>query len=189
MTEGQTKQSVIAILEADHREVEAMFAELETGGGDADHRKRLSDQVIMELVRHSVAEEQYLYPAARKALPDGDSIVEHEITEHSEAEKTMDRLDKLSPSDSDFDPVLAELMSQIRHHVGEEEGALFPRLAAACSAEELADLGAKVQVAKKAAPTRPHPMSPDHPPFNKLLDPGAGFVDKLRDALTGRGQD
>jgi hypothetical protein len=29
-------------------------------------------------------------------------------------------------------------------------------------------------------------MSPDHPPFNALLAPGAGLTDRLRDTLTGR---
>ena len=39
---------------------------------------------------------------------------------------------------------------------------------------------------KKIEPTHPHPMSSDHPPFNALLGPGAGIVDRLRDMLTGR---
>jgi hypothetical protein len=43
-------------------------------------------------------------------------------------------------------------------------------------------------MAKKMAPTRPHPAAPDTPPANKLLAPGAGLVDRLRDALTGRGK-
>jgi hypothetical protein len=39
---------------------------------------------------------------------------------------------------------------------------------------------------KKMAPTRPHPSAPDKPPANKILGPGAGLVDRLRDTLTGR---
>lgn len=42
-------------------------------------------------------------------------------------------------------------------------------------------------IAKKPAPTRPHPAAPDKPPANKLLGPGAGLVDRARDMLTGRG--
>jgi hypothetical protein len=36
------------------------------------------------------------------------------------------------------------------------------------------------------APTRPHPFAPDKPPMNKILTAGAGLVDRMRDALTGR---
>jgi hypothetical protein len=77
-------------------------------------------------------------------------------------------------------------MAVIRHHVREEETDLFPGLREACSADELRELGAKVETAKKLAPTRRHPAAPDRPPLNTLLAPGAGLVDRLRDALSGR---
>src|SRR3954467_8832763 len=41
-------------------------------------------------------------------------------------------------------------------------------------------------MAKKTAPTRPHPSAPDKPPANKLLAPGGGLVDRVRHALSGR---
>jgi hypothetical protein len=44
----------------------------------------------------------------------------------------------------------------------------------------------QVEELMKRAPTRPHPSAPDHPPFNKLLAPGAGLVDRVRDTLSGR---
>ena len=65
---------------------------------------------------------------------------------------------------------------------------LFPMLRASCSPEALDRLGDKVRQAKKTAPTRPHPSAPDKPPANKLLAPGAGMVDRVRDALSGRGK-
>ena len=61
------QRDVIEILEHDHREVEQMFAELETlRGASTDEaksrRKTLTEQVTIELVRHSVAEEVLVYP-------------------------------------------------------------------------------------------------------------------------------
>ncbi|TDB79974.1 hemerythrin domain-containing protein, partial [Micromonospora sp. KC721] len=32
----------------------------------------------------------------------------------------------------------------------------------------------------------PHPDSPATPPWNRLVDPAWGVVDKVRDAVTGR---
>jgi hemerythrin superfamily protein len=185
MTET-TAHDLIDILVTDHREVETMFAELETGTGDPEHRRNLADVVIAELVRHSVAEEMYLYPTARKTLPDGDQLAEHEISEHAEAERIMNDLDGLDSTDPRFDTEVARLAAAIRHHVQDEETDLFPRLREACSREELLELGHRVEAAKKIAPTRPHPMAPDRPPFNKLLAPGTGLVDRVRDALSGR---
>lgn len=182
----QARTDVTTILADDHRQVELAFQELETRVGSPEHRRALADHVIAELVRHSVAEEQYLYPAARKALPDGDNLADHELSEHAEAERTMKELDGLDPSDPQFDQQLGKLMNEIRHHVKDEEEDLFPRLRAACSVDELEDLGEKIVKAKQMAPTRPHPAAPDKPPMNKILGPGAALVDRMRDALTGR---
>lgn len=181
----------ITLLTTDHREAESLFTQIEacTGTDEATRsRKRdLTEQVITELVRHSVAEEEYLYPAVRDALPDGNAVADHEISEHSEAEKTMKALESMSPDNVEFDSTFRTLVGQIKSHVAEEEGELFPRLQQACTAEQLRELGDKLETAKKAAPTRPHPSSPSTPPGNKLLGPMVGLVDRLRDALTGHG--
>ncbi|MGN9811018.1 hemerythrin domain-containing protein [Micromonospora sp. BQ11] len=187
MTTSQTtEQDVVDVLTADHREVEVLFVELESRQGTPEHRRHLADVVIAELVRHAIAEEMYVYPTARKALPDGDQIAEHEISEHSDAERTMKDLESLDPSDARFDELLAHLTSTIRHHVQDEESDLFPRLRAAVAREEMVELAGKVQAAKKSAPTRPHPAAPDRPPANKMLAPGTGLVDRVRDAISGR---
>jgi hemerythrin superfamily protein len=181
-----TTDNLISVITQDHREVEAVFQELESGAGTPEHRRNLADHVIAELVRHSVAEEEYMYPAARDALEGGDELADHELEEHAEAEKLMKKLDGLDPTDPRFDELLGTLMSEIRHHIEEEESDLLPQLQAACSEEQLRDLGAKVVRAKAMAPTHPHPSAPDKPPANKLLAPGAALVDRMRDALTGR---
>ncbi|MFD0312967.1 hemerythrin domain-containing protein [Streptomyces flavalbus] len=180
--------NVIDELVTDHREVEEMFGRIEAlPPGDAN-RKLLADQATIELVRHSVAEEAYLYPAVRQHVPDGDAIADREIEDHSKAERIMKDLEGRAADDPEFDRLMGMLMTEIRSHVADEEENLFPSLRAACSAETLDELGDKVRQAKKTAPTRPHPSAPDKPPANKLLAPGAGLVDRMRDALTGRGK-
>jgi len=98
----------------------------------------------------------------------------------------MKELDGLDAPDPRFDELLSRLMSEIRHHIEEEESDLLPKLQAACSEEQLRELGEQVVRAKAMAPTHPHPSAPDKPPANKLLAPGAALVDRMRDALTGR---
>ncbi|GGM15355.1 hemerythrin [Streptomyces fumigatiscleroticus] len=180
--------NVIDELVTDHREVEEIFGRIEALPSGHQDRKMYADRVTMELVRHSVAEEAYLYPAVREHVPGGDALADKEIDDHARAEQIMKDLEGCGAGDPDFDRLTGMLMSEIRSHVADEEGNLFPRLREACSPQALDQLGDKVRQAKKTAPTRPHPASPDKPPMNKMLAPGAGLVDRLRDAMTGRGK-
>ncbi|MFD3497835.1 hemerythrin domain-containing protein [Streptomyces sp. NPDC058676] len=180
--------NVIDELMADHREVEDFFGRIEAlPSGDKD-RKVYAEQATMELVRHSVAEEEYLYPAVREHLVNGNAMADREIEDHSKAEQIMKDLEGCEAEDPEFDRLVGMLMSEIRSHIADEEENLFPQLRVACPPEALDTLGDKVRMAKKMAPTRPHPSAPDTPPANKLLAPGAGLVDRMRDALTGRGK-
>jgi hemerythrin superfamily protein len=180
---------VIAVLKHDHREVQEMFARFgEISATDAQERRELADAVIIELVRHAVAEEQYLYPAVRRYLPDGDEIADKEIADHAAAERTMKELEEIDAGEKQFDDVFGRLVFDVQRHVHDEEDNLFPRLATACDAETLRDLGRKVERAKRIAPTRPHPVAPDKPPLNRLVGPGTGLVDRARDLISGRGK-
>lgn len=186
---GTQQLDVISVLTHDHREVEELFGRLEAAPhDDGQARRSLVDQVITELVRHSVAEEMYLYPATRKYVPGGDEIADREIGDHAEVEKIMKQLEKAEATTEQFSTLLTRLISEVRAHVEDEESTLFPQLARHASAEELVELGKRVQAAKEKAPTRPHPAAPDRPPLNKLLGPGAGMVDRVRDYISGRGR-
>ena len=149
-------------------------------------RRDLTDTAISELVRHAVAEEMYVYPAMKLHLPDGEAAVEHDIAEHKELERTMKELEGVDASDPRFPALVSELREQLHHHATDEEGEQFPELRRRIPAEDLRDLAGKVETAKKLAPTRPHPGAPNSEVFHKLVGPGVGLVDRLRDRLTGR---
>lgn len=184
------QRDVIEILTHDHREVEQMFAELDSLRGATDEqsrsrRKDIAEQVTIELVRHSVAEEVAVYPKVEEKVSQAEA--ERAKREHAEAEETMKRLEKLDPADPAFEAELQTLMIEIRAHVAEEEGEMFPHLRSIFSQQELVKIGEQVEAVKKIAPTRPHPSAPDQPPGNLMLGPVAGLFDRLRDAVTHRG--
>ena len=187
---GEQQRDVIEILEHDHREVEEMFAELETLRGassdeEKSRRKTLTEQVTIELVRHSVAEEVLVYPKVENKVSAEE--VEHARKEHAEAEETLQRLEKLDADDPAFDDELATLMSEIRHHIEDEEGEMFAHMRQTIDADELRTLGARVESFKKVAPTRPHPNVPNEPLPRTAAGPAASLFDRMRDAATGRG--
>src|SRR3954449_9486376 len=157
------QRDVIEVLEHDHREVEDMFTELEGLRGastdeEKERRKSVTEQVTIELVRHSVAEEVIVYPQVEDKV--GADEVEHAREEHAEAEETLQRLEKLDADDPNFDDELATLMEEIRHHIEDEEGEMFAHMRQAIDEDELRKLGARVEAFKKVAPTRPHPNVP-----------------------------
>ncbi|MCX5417897.1 hemerythrin domain-containing protein [Streptomyces sp. NBC_00059] len=180
--------NVIAELTTDHREVDELFAKIEAQPVGDTQRRKLVDELTIELVRHSVAEEMHLYPAVRDHVEGGDGLADKELSEHAEVERHLKDLERLSADDPEFDHLVAKLKLEVSAHVRDEEGRLFPLLAAACTPQALDELGDKIRSAKKTASTRPHPSAPDTPPGNKLLGPGAGLVDRARDMLTGRGR-
>nr|WSZ14619.1 hemerythrin domain-containing protein [Streptomyces canus] len=180
--------NVIQELTTDHREVDDLFAQIEALPGADQQRRVLADRLTMELIRHSVAEEEYLYPAVRRYVDGGDDLADKEIADHGEVERMLKELEGCRPGDGNFDTLILRLKNSVTAHVSDEENRLFPLLADVCSADFLEELGEKVRSAKQHAPTRPHPSAPDAPPANKLLAPGTGMVDRLRDMLTGRGK-
>jgi hemerythrin superfamily protein len=184
------QRDVIEILEHDHREVEQMFSELETlRGASTDEaqsrRKALTDQVTIELVRHSVAEEVLVYPQVEDKVSAEEA--EHARKEHAEAEQTLHRLEKLDADSPAFDDELATLMAEIRHHIEDEEGQMFNDMRQAIDADELRKLGTRVEAFKKVAPTRPHPNLSNEPLPRMAAGPAASLFDRMRDLATGRG--
>jgi hemerythrin superfamily protein len=144
--------------------------------------------VTIELVRHPVAEEQYLYPAVREHVADRDSLADKEIADHSPVEELLKDLEQMDIDSLQMNSLLQRLIKEVNSHVQDEETHLFPKLREACSAEKLNNLGDKVRGDKEMAPTRPHASAPDTPTASKLLAPGAGLVDRARDFLVGRGK-
>jgi len=189
---AEQQRDVIEVLEHDHREVEEMFSELEglrgASSDEAKHRrKELTDNVTIELVRHSVAEEVLVYPEVEKKVSAEEA--EHARKEHAEAEETLHRLEKLDADDPRFDDELATLMAEIRHHIEDEEGEMFTHMRQVIDADELRRLGGRVEAFKKVAPTRPHPHVPNEALPRMAAGPAASLLDRMRDLATGRGAD
>src|SRR5688500_4089405 len=167
-----------------------MFAELESLRGasneeEQERRKAGTEQVTIELVRHSVAEEVLDYPRVEDKVSAEEA--EHAREEHAEAEETLHRLEKLDADDPAFDDELATLMAEIRHHIADEEGEMFAHMRQVIDADELRTLGARVEAFKKVAPTRPHPNVPNEPLPRMAAGPAASLFDRMRDLATGRG--
>jgi hypothetical protein len=186
---------VFQVLQKDHDEVKAMLAQLEEGpkastGATAEQlafRKRSVDEVIIEESKHEAAEQQYFWPAVKRLGADGLRVAELGLEQEAEADPVLADLDKLQPDDEGFEERLVAFTSAARAHIMYEEAHAWPLLRATITADEAQLLGVQITRAKKLAPTRPHPHVPAQPGAVKSAGPVAGIADRLRDAVTGRG--
>lgn len=71
----------------------------------------------------------------------------------------LSELGGLDPADETYDAKVRVLMENVRHHVEEEEGELFPEVRKALGRKLLQDLGEQMEAAKKEAPSDPLKVS------------------------------
>ncbi|MFE1404522.1 hemerythrin domain-containing protein [Streptomyces sp. NPDC058770] len=171
---------VIEELTADHREMDDLFDRIEALPPGSPERRRLLDQLTIEMVRHSVAEEQHLYPAVREHIPRGDALADKEAADHGRVEQLLKDLEGMDADEPEFVHLFAKLRTEVRAHVQDEEDNLFAQLRAACGPELLDLLGQEARLSKESAPTRPHPGARSSPLASKILSPGLGLVDRAR---------
>ncbi|HEY0536926.1 MAG TPA: hemerythrin domain-containing protein [Actinoallomurus sp.] len=179
---------LITVLAEDHRELRQLFTELEMLSGGENLRRMLTDQLIIEMVRHSVAEEAYLYPVCRAHLTDGGWISEEAHADHQRIEKIMKQLEEPGLPDDHFSFLLDWLIRDARRHMSDEEDRVFPLLVKNVSEAELVVLGEKAKRAKRMAPTRPSGAGKGMPLLHTLLESGAGLVERARAYLCGHGK-
>ncbi|MES4902724.1 MULTISPECIES: hemerythrin domain-containing protein [unclassified Streptomyces] len=150
------QHDVVDLLTSDHHEVQELF-EGYRASVDPGERRLLVERITVEIVRHSVAEEQYLYPTVRKALPNGDEVAEREIEELAEAERILGDLERTDTADRRFDALVRELYDVVSMHIRGEEDVIFPELRERLTAEERLALGLRVGEAKAITPAQPYP--------------------------------
>lgn len=172
-------QGIIEVLRREHDEVREMFVRLDAATGE--QRRELFQQLLSELVRHEVAEEEILRPVSKRDA--GEEIANARINEESQAEQLLKEMEQLDPASAEFTSKLATLRQEVESHNAAEETQEFPKVAEKESPERLERMGRIYEVAKKAAPTRPHPSTPNTPLANMLIGPFAAVMDRARDAV------
>jgi len=119
-------KDAIAVLKADHRQVEKLFGQFEKAK-DESQKAQLAEQICMELRLHTQIEEEIFYPTSRDFLQD-DDIVNEAIVEHQAAKDLIDQIEGMSASDEMYEAKISVLKEMIEHHVEEEEKQFFPQV-------------------------------------------------------------
>jgi hemerythrin superfamily protein len=112
------KLDAVALLKADHRKVEGLFAQFEAATGDGK-KQALALQICMELTIHAKIEEDVFYPACEGKVEQ--DLLKEAYVEHDGAKVLIAEIEAGGPGDEFYDAKVKVLSEQIEHHVEEEE--------------------------------------------------------------------
>ena len=133
----------IDMLKQDHDKVEKAFKEFEhLAREDAEACHDLVMSVCEELKIHTTLEEEIFYPAVHDAIDD-EEIMNEAAVEHETARMLIEQLENMPEDDPNYHATFKVLGEYVRHHVREEEGAMFP--AARKTSLDFAALGARMR--------------------------------------------
>jgi len=131
----------VALLKADHRLVEELFEKFEKATRK-EQKKKLAQQICMELTIHTIIEEEVFYPACKGVVEE--DLLDEAYVEHDGAKMLIAEISQGSPDDKFFDAKVTVLSEEIKHHVKEEEkrseGMFAQAKAAGLDMEELGEL-------------------------------------------------
>ena len=108
----------IAMLKADHRKVEQLFAAFTEAKG-ASRKEKLAREICIELKIHSMLEEEIFYPAFEGKIEQ--DLIEEAIVEHDGAKVLINDIERATPDEEYYDAKVKVLCEEIEHHVKEEE--------------------------------------------------------------------
>lgn len=173
--------SVLACQKRDHIRLDGLLNRLPLEGRAEQDRTLL--RIYRLVFPHAFAEESVLWPAIRRALPDGHELTLQVEQEHQEINELVTRLESLDRSASERPELLDAIVALLRVDVRDEEDLLLPRLQSRLSVAQLRWLGFAWEMVRLIAPTRAHPIVSRRPPGNVLAALPLSLLDRCRDGV------
>jgi hemerythrin superfamily protein len=130
--------NAIKLLKQQHREVEALFKQLEKAKS-ARPRRKAFEQIADKLAVHATIEEKHFYPSVKRRTTE--EILLEAVEEHLGVKRVIADLLELEADDPTFEAKAKVLKDLVEHHVEEEEKTLFPKVSKALDDDELAAIG------------------------------------------------
>ena len=112
------QQDAEALLKADHRAVEELFAKFEKASG-SERKQKLATEICTELSIHAQIEEEIFYPACDGKVDE--DLLKESYVEHDGAKVLIAEIINGTPNDEFYDAKVTVLQEEIEHHVEEEE--------------------------------------------------------------------
>jgi hemerythrin-like domain-containing protein len=160
------EQDAIALLEADHDKLLALFDQFEDIKQSRAHQEKqaIVADACHALSVHMAVEEGVFYPAVRGAVED-DDLMNEALVEHEGAKALIRDLERMDAGDGMFNAKFTVLAENVRHHVKEERDEMFPRVRA--TTIDLKALGRKLTARREELMKRNGGATPKSRPVRR----------------------
>lgn len=164
----------------DHRHVEVLLTQLQEQAETAP--MRVLDAAEALVSRHLATALEALYPAAHRALDDGDEQAKAARLGVEEIQLTMQRIRHTPMGVDEFRAELGRYVASVRQQLRNER-ATIERLRSTLDPDALARVDAHLQRAARHATSRPHPHMPKSAAGMAVGNLVMGAADRIRDRL------
>jgi hemerythrin superfamily protein len=182
-TQISSGQDVVSFLKSQHEQIKSLLSLVQESKGE--QRSEAFTKLRRLLAVHETAEEEIVHPAAKRALEDGERVVDARLKEENEAKHMLAELEKMDVDAPEFETKLRAFEKDVVSHAEAEEHEEFSKLRAKLEDTQLERMRNAVKVAEALAPTRPHP-GVESPMANLTAGPFAMMLDRARDLIAGK---
>ena len=146
-TSDKKDMNVQDVIRADHAKVNTLFTEV-GATNDPQKLQEYFGQIYKDLLAHSEAEEQVVYPKVRPFY--GDSDTQELYDEQAEMKKMLDEIKAINPASNtdEFKSRIKKLMDAVGDHIRQEESTMFAAIRNNMSSDESEQLATQFKQAK-----------------------------------------
>jgi hemerythrin superfamily protein len=133
--------NAIEMLKMQHREAEKLFQRLREAADD--EQRKIFIELADALTVHALIEERHFYPVVRERNVPGVDV--SLVSEHLQIKSLIAAILDYEITDPSFKRMVGSLEDEVLHHVGVEEGELFPRVERYFDQAQLDDIAVKME--------------------------------------------
>ncbi|MGL6344658.1 MAG: hemerythrin domain-containing protein [Waterburya sp.] len=134
------------VIRMDHQKVNILMAEIEK----SDNPEKIQEyfgQIYRDLMVHSVAEEQVVYPKVRPFY--GEEDTQELYDEQAQLKKILEQMKQVEPNSQEFKKMLQQVKEMVGDHTRQEESTMFLAINNNCSSQQQQQMATEFKEAKK----------------------------------------
>ena len=144
-TSDKKDMNIQDLIRLDHNKVNTLFTEL-LQSDDPQKIQEYFGQIYKDLLAHSEAEEQVVYPKVRSFYPE--DKVQELYDEQGHFRVLLDEIKAIDPSSSQFKDKVKDLMGEVGDHIRQEEFDMFTAIQNNMSSDQSEQLSSQFKEAK-----------------------------------------
>lgn len=150
-TSDRSDMRIQEVIRMDHQKTKTLIREIERSD-DPQKMREYFAQLYSDLIVHSKAEEQVVYPTVRPFY--GDDDTQELYDEQAELEQILNQMKGMEPTAESFKSNLQKVKEMVRDHTHQEASSMFTAIDKNCSLEQQQQMATQFKEAKKQLQTQ-----------------------------------